>query len=112
MLEVLVELRLRKAGIKVVDDSSALKGSPYLHLTVSLIPAVERSGEILSYSFIVYVGLKQVVHLERNYELSVGSTWERLDYGYCGVDRLNIVKESVIGRVDEFSNDFLAVNPR
>jgi hypothetical protein len=108
-----VELRLRRAGIRVLSEEERQKttGGPYLYVQVTHIGAVAPWGNIVAYS--LNVELKQNVFLERTYEAAVGSTtWSVSSVAIVG--RNNLVKgvrEAVRDHVDKFINTYLSVHP-
>jgi hypothetical protein len=110
-LQTDVELRLRKAGIRILtkEEWLATKGGPYLY--VSVFPVM--TPDVYFYASIE-VQLKQNVLLERDPSNKVFgcSSWSRKTAGYGG--KANFVKgvrDSVGDLVDKFINDYLAVNP-
>jgi hypothetical protein len=109
-LRVLVEGRLRKAGIKVVDDSINEPGRPYLYLNINCL--TDKSGsEIVRYIYSYDLQLKQGALLKRNSEFEVVPTWDAGGVGYFGTQKLGAIERSVEKLVDMFINDFLAMNP-
>lgn len=109
-LKVLVEVRLRKAGIKVVDSSSTEPGAPWLYLNVGCVP--DRMGQkIVAFTYSNRLELKQGALLERNSRLAIATTWASHWFGHCGTQRLTAIERSVERLVDEFIDDFLAMNP-
>ena len=108
-IETDVELRLRKAGIKVVDNSEP----EFLFLSID-IGAVRSQG---LYAFAIWVKYHQPVRLVRDLSImSIGTTWGATTTRFVGIvsrERLNkFVREKVADRVDEFINDYLAANPK
>jgi len=106
-----IELRLRKAGIRVLnaDEFSREPGKPYLYVNLGLFRIDDDQ-----YVFTLHVDLLQDVRLNRNPAiLCLGSrTWTSpSSFGRVGIKRLNACRESVIDRVDQFANAFLAANP-
>jgi hypothetical protein len=103
-----VELKLRKVGIRVLtkEEWSATKGSPYLYVRIS--PVVQPDF----YAYSIEVELKQVVVLLRAPIYVSGATWSTGSAGSVG--KTNFVKglrDSVGDLIDQFINDYLAVNP-
>ncbi|MDA2923271.1 hypothetical protein MYX65_01205 [Acidobacteria bacterium AH-259-L09] len=137
-LQIDVELRLRKAGIKVVteDEMWDVPGRPMLWVSVS---GVETR---LGYAYHIDLRLEQTVFLLRDLEKirsglfltlsegnrperlahyrkltdlqKIGATWEATDIiGVTPSDSLRrTVREAVADMVDQFINDYLAVNPK
>jgi len=104
-----VELKLRKAGIRVLTEDEWLKtpGYPYLYVNVTAIEL--KSPREFIYS--VNVAFKQDVILSRNRSIeTTGVTW---DVSSLGINsKLRYVREVVSDLVDKFMNDYLAVNPK
>lgn len=112
-LETDVELRLRKAGIRVLDETERLPppGSPYLYVNVN----VHRIGKETGYwPFSIYVALSERVRLERNPEIVVdAATWSTGCIAAGPTDSLpRGVRDYVGDMVDIFCNDYLAANPK
>ena len=105
-----VELKFRKAGIRVLTRADALLTSGQPHLSVSvrvIIPLESRHGFVYS----VLVAFKQDVILFRNRSIKTsGVTWRN---SYMGINpNLQYVREVVGDLIDDFMNDYLAVNPK
>ncbi len=101
MLQTAVELRLRQNGIPLEEDVAL----PYLYVNVSALEDDEL------YAFAVLVVLKQRASLSNGLTV-YAATWNtgRIGIGMVGRDNLRNVRESVLEKVNEFSNDYLAVN--
>lgn len=105
------ELRLRKAGIRVLSETEWLKtpGGPYLYVRVNVMKKEDSS----LYAFSIYVALKQRVLTERNPKISsFATTWDTGSIGIVGENYLRDIRGSVADDVDEFINAFLAENPK
>lgn len=98
-----VELRLRRNGIKVLPP-----GQPLLIVNVN----VTFGGSQVAYS--VDISLQEHVFLRRDPETVVvnATTWSKGAVGICPRTDIKQIRESVKDYVDEFSNDYLAVNTR
>jgi hypothetical protein len=108
-LQTDVELRLRKAGIKVLTKREALfmPGMPWLYVNVNTLV---RSGfPLLAYS--VRVILNENVTLANGFQ-TVGTIWSSETTGNVGTQRISQIRESVGDLVDGFINDYLAANPK
>jgi len=109
-LQTDVELRLRKAGIKVMTKQETLQtpGIPILYVQLGII------HDPLGYSLAVIVGLHQQVILVRDPSIvTQGITWSINGVGRGSPD--NFVKEArgrVADFVDQFMNVYLAMNPK
>jgi hypothetical protein len=112
-VQVEVELRLRKAGVRVLSTEEWLRapGSPMLYVNLNIF----KSGP--EKEFIVYglsLSLEQDVWLTRlDKPLTVrAATWSGSSVGVMGRNRLFDVREPIGEQVDKFINDYLAVNPK
>jgi hypothetical protein len=111
-LQTDVELKLRKAAISVLtkEERLATKDAPCLYVRVNPVTI----PEIPFYAYSIEVELKQTVLLIRNPSIEVVgcSTWARGMAGYAGKALfVKTIREVVGDMVDQFINDFLALNP-
>lgn len=105
-----VELRLRQAGIKVLSRQEALASPGFPYLYVRVTTGKDRS----TYAYGIQAQFNQLVQLERNPAIrllattcaAAGST------GMVGAKNLRDVRKFIAGQVDEFTNTYLAVNPK
>jgi len=117
-----VELRLRKAGIKVLtqQDFYSAKGKPYLLISVGC-----KKGEVGTrvgnrvypykfYALSMMVFLYQNVLLERSPNINVsGATWTGASFGWSSKDNMrNFIKNGLGDIVERFMNDYLAENQK
>lgn len=106
-----VELRIRKAGIRVVPFSSVslLRGQPFLWISVL---ALKNPLGISVYS--VNVQLWQDVTLKRSPTMSLSAATYTVAPRLVVVDAQNIrqLREDLSDCVDSFINDYLAMNPK
>jgi hypothetical protein len=106
-----VELRLRKAGIRVVpfSDVSQLPGQPFLWISVL---ALKNPIGVSVYS--VNVELWQDVTLKRSPTTNVSAATYVVEPRLVVVDSRNIrqLREDLSDCVDTFINDYLAMNPK
>ena len=101
------ELRLRQYGIKVLSLEESV-GS-WLYINVNAI--VNERLDIAAVA--VEVEFRQVVLLYRDLKTrTMGTTWSNGTSGLFHVTTLKKVRETVKDLVDEFINDYLAVNPK
>jgi len=116
-LQTDVELRLRQNGIRVLSEQEQLStpGMPYLYVNVNImirkdIPLVQLAVYVIS------VKLKQNVFLARDTtKLCIASTWDSKgsNVGSVGLDKIETtIRKNIKDNVDEFINDYLAVNPK
>jgi predicted amidohydrolase len=95
-----VELRLRKAGIKVVEGRWPL-------LAVSITTMI-RSATIF---YAIEMGLSEIATLDRGIRAS-GTIWNTGYMGVTGTAKIREVRNAVGDQVDKFINDYLAANPK
>jgi len=103
-LQTAVELRLRKAGLPVRDGVTL----PYLYINVNSLIHDDGTASIS-----IRVEFKQAVRLERDPTLStMATTWDAGGVASYGVRRLREIVNYIGDFVDQFVNDFLAMNPK
>jgi hypothetical protein len=109
-LQTDVELKLVQGGIRVLPHSEWCQtpGRPWLYVSVNTIK------HLGSYFFSVDVQLKQDVNLPHQPSIVTSSaTWELGSIGFAKTDLLRAkIRESVGAYVDNFINDYSAVNYR
>jgi hypothetical protein len=107
MLQTDVELRLRQAGITVVQEPAT---TPVLYVRVETFKPRDNS----SYAYTVCVELHQAVSLARASAIrSAVPTWSVEVLGTVGEKMmLPTLRDSVGDRVDRFINAYVAVNPK
>jgi len=112
-----VELRLRKAGIKIFstsEESRRTPGAPFLYVNIDII---KLTNDL--YSYAVYLDLLQLAILHRDAILPI-INWESTNrvttwttgYGIRTARSINSIRESLADDVDKFSNDFLSINSK
>src|SRR3989442_2679525 len=106
-----VELKLRQAGI-TVSSKSEPPAFAYIYVNVNTLKAAPPTSGL--YAYCVHVELVQGVTLARNAKvLTYAPTWRALgSVGTVVAVKLSRVREVVRDAVDEFINDYLAVNPK
>jgi hypothetical protein len=109
-----VELRLRKAGIRVLSEAE-FKEKPQTPLLC--VRADFRKGkEVLQGAYVEHVSLqlKEFVRLLRDPAIiALATTWESgSSTSAVGKEKLRQCRDVVADLTDEFSNDFLAANPK
>ncbi|MBT4485710.1 MAG: hypothetical protein HOC71_18740 [Candidatus Latescibacteria bacterium] len=108
-----VESSFFMEDIKVLTEHEWLKGkeygNPFLYVKVSNLK--DESG---IYSYFVTVKFVQAVHLVRYPKIiCLAPTWESTGvFGTVGEDNVDSIRIDVKDQVDEFINDYLAVNPQ
>jgi hypothetical protein len=111
-LQTLVQLRLRKAGIRVLDWQETVAtveavGGPILAVNMS---TTEMQPGI--YSYVLELELSEAAQLMRDPSVTVwATTWHELRYGTCPAGEVPSLKERLPELVDKFINDYLAANP-
>ena len=105
-----VELKLRLAGIKVLNEEELLNepGQPYLHVNVN-----SNKSELGFYSFSITIELNQLVLLIRDLDtIFTACTWSTKTVGFAGVEKVGQIRDYIKDDVDLFINDYLFVNPK
>lgn len=111
MLRGDVEMRLRKAGIRVLNPEEVLRvpGTPHLTLKVT----THADQEHLFYAFGVELVLVQDVVLLRDAKIvGRGTTWSTGIVGLVGIQSLRDIRFHVWEKVDQFANDYGAANQK
>jgi len=106
-----VELRLRKAGIRVrtKEESGATSGYPSLYISIN----AHRFSDRPVYAYNLTVELHQAVWLARDPSIKAygATTWSVGGIESVGQGKVRQVREHVIDFIDQFINAYLAVNP-
>lgn len=111
-LQLEVEFKLRRAGIRVLTKEECLKtpGEPYLYVNVNVNTA-ETESDIYPYS--IDVVLLQKVSLLRDFEQTTYAvTWSAGGVGSIGKQTLSQLRSSVEEVVDIFIKAYLTENPK
>lgn len=112
-LQTDVELRLRKAGIRVLTQKEWLLSSrtPALYVNLNIL-TLDRIAEGY-YLYSLNVEVKQLVYLQTSPAVEIlASTWDKGLSGAAGRDSLDDVRRGLGDLVDYLINDYLAANPR
>ncbi len=107
-LEIEIAQRLRRSGIRLMNEAewSRERGVPYLYVHLNTVRT-----ELGFYSYRIEVKFNQEVQPVRNNGIStMASTWETGLLGLIGVNRIENIRPEIIGMVDEFIQDYQAVN--
>lgn len=110
-IEADVELRLRKAGIRIFseEEHKRIPSLPYLHIRIGTV----RNDKFLIYAVSINVSLVQHVALVRDSNIRLlASTWNKEHVGTVGVYVIGNIRGTVGDLVDQFANDYLAANPK
>ena len=103
-----VELRLRKAGIKVVSLLSE-GGSSFLSVAVAMVKSSD--GSVYAYS--IQLAFNQLTVLMRDPRVpAVATTWSTSYVGLAGFYRVREVRNILADQVDRFINAYLEQNPK
>jgi len=109
ILKSQIELRLRQNGITVYEDASEC-------LSVMILSYFsEQEGIEATFFYTIQVRFSQAVKLFRNDEFCPNVvTWSSfIAVGISPATKYKeVVNQAVIERMDEFINDYLAVNPK
>ncbi len=102
-----VELRLRKAGVRVLTEKERLETPGCPHLYVNINTPIGQGLVVYSIS----VELFELVTLARGF-VTDGAIWNIRFAGCVGTSNIRKVREGVGDCVDKFINDYLAANPK
>ena len=101
-----VQLRLRSAGVKILDPGSA---TLYINANIMTAPAPITG----LYAFNCKVSLMQTVFVPINSVTTTLGTWSLESLGMVGRDNLSrVFRETLSDQVDKFLNAYLSVNPK
>lgn len=102
-----VELRLRKAGLRVLTVLEMLEtpGRPYLYVNVN---PIIWSGIC---ACAIEVNLRETVMLARGLKTQ-GSIWDERSAGFVRKENIRQIRDRISDEVDKFINDYLAANPK
>lgn len=102
-----VELRLRKAGVRVLTKKECFEtpGAPYLSLRIG---TYIDQGHV---AFITLVELVERVTLARGF-INPGAIWNSAIVGIVGATNIGEIRKDVGDRVDNFIRDYLEMNPK
>lgn len=105
-----VELKLRQAGIPVLDsDESGKAGSAILEISVSVLTSSDGRS-----AYMITVGLDQDANLVRDPSIftALATTWQVGVLGSIGRPNVRSLRDVVKDLVDKFINAYFAVNPK
>ena len=109
-LQTDVELRLRKAGVRVLteEESRQATGRPMLHVQISSYKIAS-----IGYAFNCSVSLEELAKLVRNPQIiNLLPTWNKSSTGFTPINNLRFIREGLSDLVDQFINNYLAANPK
>jgi hypothetical protein len=111
VLQTDAELRLRQNRIRVADDVEQVSGRPMLTIVFDYFKSPARDIDALAET--ISCQLVQDVVLYRNKAGARATTWQSLAFGLTNSGALeDTARKNLAKVVDQFANDFLAVNPR
>lgn len=104
-----IELRLRRAGIKILSEEGDTEQhrQPRLYVFVS---SLKVNSDY--YACHIEVGVKEAATVDRNSRRSVATSWARGAFLVVTAGNPRRVSGEVGDLVDAFANDYLAANPR
>jgi len=103
-----VELKLRMAGIKVLTEEEGKREDTYLYIRVSSVKYKDSM-----YSYRIGVEFCQYVYLYRDTDIHCyATTWRIGKIGLLGVNRVKEIRDTIKDMIDQFINDYLAVNQK
>lgn len=104
-----VEQALRSKGIRLLTERTRSGSSPYLYINVNTL-----KEELGLYAYTVTVDLKQLVGLlSMKNKKTWGTTWSASVIGMVRQENLSqIVTDAVEPLIKDFTDDFVAANPR
>jgi hypothetical protein len=113
-----VEIRLRKAGIRVltIEEAKELPRRPALSVTL-LASKSEALTKVLGeniYAFTIQIDFKQTATLYHSTDSKVFlvTTWSNSAVGMTSKRNIRTIREGIGDYVDKFINDYLAANPK
>jgi hypothetical protein len=108
-LRTTIEQALRSKGIRLLTERTRSGSSPYLYVNVNTL-----KEELGLYAYTVTVDLKQLVGLlSIKNKKTWGTTWSASVIGMVRQENVNqIIADAVEPLIKDFTDDFLAVNPR
>jgi hypothetical protein len=104
-----VELRLREAGIRVVDPKEAVR---LKHVSAELLVSINCMDYQSIYACYLETQLVQAVHVEKNDQFTATPTWSVKRFVLLGTERIRAIHDYTKDMVDQFLNAYVAVNPR
>ncbi len=104
-----VELRLRKAGVRVLTEEEFLEWLGMPCLFVNINTTINQARTTVTYTIIVF--LSERVTLARQLK-AWGAIWLTAGGGIVGTKKIREIRGDVADLVEEFINDYLAANPK
>lgn len=104
-----VELRLRDAGIRVVDSDEAVR---LKHVSAELLVSIDCIDYQSIYACHLDTQAVQGVRVEKNDQFTVTPTWSVKRFILLGTQRMRAIHDETRDMVDQFLNAYFTVNPR
>lgn len=105
-----VDLRLRTHGIPVLTEDEWNETDTFPHLAIGLAAFYHEDALVI---YTLDVNMYEYVTLDRNTDIGgYVATWETGEVGVELPSDLMDILDSIDGLVDQFANDYLAVNQR
>jgi hypothetical protein len=116
-LQTDVEVRLRRAGIRVLTldevKNSSIKPALVITITALKSDVLSKLLEGNIYCFSVSIELKQVASLARMpSNVFLVTTWNDGAVGFATAKNVRTIRDGLGDYVDKFANEFLTVNPK
>jgi hypothetical protein len=104
-----IEQALRSKGIRLLTERTRSGSTPYLYINVNTL-----KEELGLYAYTVTVDLKQLVGLlSMKNKKTWGTTWSSSVLGMVRQENVNqIIVDAVEPLIKDFTDDFVAANPR
>jgi len=108
-----VELRLRKANVRVLSEEEWIQDprGPYIYISVAAADAGAPCQGLYAVNIAVQV-MQSVLTSTSPAKQVTASTWHDGYSGTMGKHKLGTLRSSIADLVDEVINDYLAVNPK
>ncbi|MBA4392847.1 MAG: hypothetical protein C0407_04775 [Desulfobacca sp.] len=107
-----VELKLRQAGIRVLTEKERVKapGKPYLYVNLN---AYNWREEVI-YGYSLKIDFNQLILLDRDKNIGCfATTWYGGSAGMIGANKFEyVIRAELVGTLDKFITDYVAVNPK
>ena len=104
-----IEQALRSKGIRLLTERTRSGSTPYLYININTL-----KEELGLYAYTVTVDLKQLVGLpSMKNKKTWGTTWSASVLGMVRQENVNqIIADAVEPLIKDFTDDFVAANPR
>jgi hypothetical protein len=102
-----VELALRKAGIKVDNNSPSA-----LYLNASIMRTKTSEGIEIGLAYDIQLSFQQPATLSVNKSIDIVTTWNKGVLATTGRDNFRAIRDDINDYVSQFINDFLAANQK